>query len=96
MLKDDLIRIRHMLDSAREAIFFAQNKTRIDLETIVMAMLIAWQVLNKAAYPQDARFQIYLGIVRIGANQTFKWCPGIFKQDDHTLKRKLIISPSSI
>jgi type III restriction enzyme len=25
-------------------------------KTIVMAMLIAWQVLNKVAYPQDARF----------------------------------------
>lgn len=25
-------------------------------KTIVMAMLIAWQVLNKAAYPKDARF----------------------------------------
>ncbi len=25
-------------------------------KTIVMAMLIAWQVLNKTAYPQDARF----------------------------------------
>ena len=39
MLKDDLMRIRHMLDSAKEAISFAQNKTRIDLETNRMLVL---------------------------------------------------------
>jgi ATP-binding cassette subfamily F protein 3 len=35
-------------------------------KTIVMAMLIAWQVLNKAAYPQDARFSKNIFIVAPG------------------------------
>jgi hypothetical protein len=30
MQKDDLIRLRHMLDAAKEAEFFAWNKTRED------------------------------------------------------------------
>ncbi len=29
-------------------------------KTVVMAMLIAWQVLNKVAYPQDARFSKHI------------------------------------
>jgi len=35
-------------------------------KTIVMAMLIAWQVLNKVTYPQDARFSKYIFIVAPG------------------------------
>jgi len=35
-------------------------------KTIVMAMLIAWQVLNKAAYPQDKRFSKNIFIVAPG------------------------------
>lgn len=31
MRKDDLIRIRHMLDAAREAMGFAQGRSRTDL-----------------------------------------------------------------
>ena len=29
-------------------------------KTVVMAMLIAWQVLNKITYPQDTRFSKYI------------------------------------
>ena len=32
MRKDDLIRIRHMLDAAGEAVTFAHDKTRTDLD----------------------------------------------------------------
>ena len=32
-------------------------------KTYVMAMIVAWQVLNKTAYPQDARFSKYVFIV---------------------------------
>ena len=32
MRKDDLIRMRHMLESAKEALSFAQNKKRSDLD----------------------------------------------------------------
>jgi type III restriction enzyme len=35
-------------------------------KTIVMAMLIAWQVLNKATYPRDGRFSKYVFIVAPG------------------------------
>lgn len=35
-------------------------------KTIVMAMLIAWQVLNKVTYPQDPRFSKYVLIVAPG------------------------------
>jgi uncharacterized protein with HEPN domain len=33
MRKDDRIRLRHMLDAAREAIEFAQNSRRQDLDS---------------------------------------------------------------
>src|SRR5215212_8431419 len=35
-------------------------------KTIVMAMLIAWHVLNKAAYPQDRRFSKHVFVVAPG------------------------------
>lgn len=35
-------------------------------KTIVMAMLIAWQILNKVTYPQDARFSKNIFIVAPG------------------------------
>src|ERR1039458_831076 len=35
-------------------------------KTIIMAMLIAWHVLNKATYPQDSRFSKYVFIVAPG------------------------------
>jgi len=35
-------------------------------KTIVMAMLIAWQILNKIAYPQDARFSKNVLIIAPG------------------------------
>ncbi|MFN3466665.1 MAG: DEAD/DEAH box helicase family protein, partial [Candidatus Brocadiales bacterium] len=35
-------------------------------KTVVMAMLIAWQILNKVTYPQDARFSKYIFVVAPG------------------------------
>jgi len=35
-------------------------------KTVVMAMLIAWQVLNKVTYPQDPRFSKYVFVVAPG------------------------------
>lgn len=35
-------------------------------KTIVMAMLIAWQILNKVTYPQDARFSKHIFVVAPG------------------------------
>src|SRR5207237_3246085 len=48
-------------------------------KTIVMAMLIAWQVLNKVTYPQDVRF----------SKNVFVVAPGL------TVKRRLeVLMPS--
>ncbi|MCK5611864.1 DEAD/DEAH box helicase family protein, partial [Candidatus Pacearchaeota archaeon] len=35
-------------------------------KTIVMAMLITWQVLNKVTYPQDKRFSKYIFVIAPG------------------------------
>jgi len=35
-------------------------------KTVVMAMLIAWQILNKVAYPTDTRFSKYILVVAPG------------------------------
>jgi len=35
-------------------------------KTVVMAMLIAWQVLNKITHPQDTRFSKYIFVVAPG------------------------------
>jgi uncharacterized protein with HEPN domain len=39
MFKNDLVRLRHMVDAAREAVDFAQNKTRDDLDSDRMLLL---------------------------------------------------------
>lgn len=39
MSKHDLVRIRHILDAAREALSFASGKTRLDLNTNRMLVL---------------------------------------------------------
>ncbi len=39
MLRDDLIRIRHMLDAAKEATSFIKSKKRSDLDTDRMLVL---------------------------------------------------------
>jgi uncharacterized protein with HEPN domain len=52
MRRDDLIRIRHMLDSARETMFFARNKTRRDLDSdrmLVLSTLKSIEIIGEAA-----------------------------------------------
>ncbi len=39
MHRDDLIRIRHMLDAAKEVLSFAKNKSRGDLDSDRMLVL---------------------------------------------------------
>ena len=34
MQKDDLVRLRHMLDAAREALSFSSGKSRTDLNSV--------------------------------------------------------------
>jgi uncharacterized protein with HEPN domain len=52
MLKHDEIRLRHMLEAAREAISFAQGRTRGDLETdrqLVLALVKDIEIVGEAA-----------------------------------------------
>lgn len=50
MQKDDLIRLRHMLDAAKEAESFVQNKTRSSLDSdrkLVLAPVKSIGILGK-------------------------------------------------
>ena len=52
MQKDDPVRLRHLLDAAREAELFAQNKTRSDLDTdrkLVLALVKDIEIIGEAA-----------------------------------------------
>ncbi len=60
MRKDDLIRLRHMLDAAREAIEFAGNSRRNDLDgdrKLTLALVKDVEIIGEAAYQvaEDAR-----------------------------------------
>ncbi len=52
MQKDDSVRLHHMLDAAREAEFFAQNKTRSSLDCdrkLVLALVKSIEIVGEAA-----------------------------------------------
>jgi uncharacterized protein with HEPN domain len=52
MLKDDLVRLRHMLDAAREALSFALGKSRSDLDTnrmLVLSLVKDIEIIGEAA-----------------------------------------------
>ncbi len=52
MLKADLVRVRHMLDAARDAIAFSTNKTRHDLDTdrmLVLSLVKSIEIIGEAA-----------------------------------------------
>ena len=52
MKKDDLIRLRHMLDAAKEAVFFTQNRTRNTLEKdriLTLSLVKIVEILGEAA-----------------------------------------------
>jgi uncharacterized protein with HEPN domain len=52
MQKDDAVRLRHMLDAAQEAAFFAQNKTRGSLDTdrqLVLSLVKSIEIIGEAA-----------------------------------------------
>jgi len=63
MRKDDLIRLRHMLDAAREAVNFAQNSRREDLDgdrKLTLALVKDVEIIGEAAYQvaEDARLNL--------------------------------------
>jgi uncharacterized protein with HEPN domain len=52
MRKDDLIRLFHMLDAAREALSFIEGKSRIDLNTnrmLVLSLVKDIEIIGEAA-----------------------------------------------
>lgn len=52
MFIDDPVRLRHMLDAAREAVSFAQSKTRSDLDTdwmLTLAVVRCLEIIGEAA-----------------------------------------------
>jgi uncharacterized protein with HEPN domain len=52
MRRDDFIRVRHMLDAAKEAISFVGNKTRDDLESnrmLVLSIVKSIEIVGEAA-----------------------------------------------
>lgn len=52
MLKADLVRVRHMLDAARDAVTFSSNKTRKDLDTdrmLVLSLVKSIEIIGEAA-----------------------------------------------
>jgi uncharacterized protein with HEPN domain len=52
MLKDDRIRLRHMLEAAKEVLSFAENRTREDLDNdriLELALVRLIEVVGEAA-----------------------------------------------
>lgn len=52
MQKDDLIRLRHMLDAANEALSFISGKSRDDLNTnrmLVLSLVKEIEIIGEAA-----------------------------------------------
>jgi len=53
MQRDDVIRLRHMLDAAREAITFVQGRNRSDLDTdrqLALSLVKEVEIVGEAAY----------------------------------------------
>lgn len=52
MQKDDLIRLRHMLDAAREALSFSANKTKNDFYSdrmLALSVIKSIEIIGEAA-----------------------------------------------
>ena len=52
MLKDDKIRLQHMLDAARDALSFVAGKSRLDLDTnrmLALSLVKSIEIIGEAA-----------------------------------------------
>jgi uncharacterized protein with HEPN domain len=63
MLRDDAIRLRHMLDAAREALGFVRGRVRTDLNNdrmLVLSLVKEIEIIGEAAYQmsQGARYEL--------------------------------------
>jgi uncharacterized protein with HEPN domain len=53
MPKNDIVRLRHMLDAAREATEFAEGRSRAELDSnrmLVLSLVKAIEIIGEAAY----------------------------------------------
>lgn len=60
MHKDDTVRLRHMLDAAKEAVSFMQGKQRSDLQNnrmLVLSVVRLIEVIGEAASQVTKEFQ---------------------------------------
>jgi uncharacterized protein with HEPN domain len=60
MPKDDLVRLWHMLDAAREAVSFSTGKSRSDLDTermLVLSLVKSLEIIGEAASRVSAAYQ---------------------------------------
>src|SRR3989338_8112497 len=60
MHKDDLVRVRHMLDAANEALSFVKGQTRSDLDhnrMLVLSLVRSIEVVGEAAAQITEAFQ---------------------------------------
>lgn len=63
MPTEDLIRLRHMLDAAEEALSFAHKQTRTDLDgnrMLVLSLVKAVEIVGEAAYQVSEATQLLL------------------------------------
>jgi len=60
MKKTDEVRLRHILDSANEAVAFAKGKTREDLDNdrmLVLSLVKSIEIIGEAASRLDSQFR---------------------------------------
>lgn len=58
MQKDDQVRLRHMLEAAKEALSFAQNETRSSLDSdrkLELALVKSIEIIGEAAVKATAQ-----------------------------------------
>jgi uncharacterized protein with HEPN domain len=60
MVRDDQVRLRHMLDAAREAVEFARGRNRTELDTnrmLSLSLVRLLEVIGEAAYGISPSFR---------------------------------------
>ncbi len=93
MRKDDLVRIRHMLDAAREATEFAKDRERADLDSnrmLALSIIKSIEIVGEAASKitqvvRDAHPEIpwadivatRKGLSTFISISTSTWCEGV-------------------
>ena len=64
MRRDDLVRVRHMLDAAKEVLSFAKNKSREDLDSdrmLVLSIVKSIEIIGEAVnriFKRDKDFKL--------------------------------------